>query len=117
MKKSSIKFLQFVVILVGVVAAGLLLWEPWREGVNAGATTLAQIYFDDPFLALVYAGSIPFFIAVYQAVKLLGYAGANQLFSTAALRPLRVIKGRSPANRRSGDTPWHASDLAPWRSG
>jgi hypothetical protein len=40
----------------------------------------------------VYAGSIPFFIALYQAFKVLGYAGQNKVFSQAAVKALRTIK-------------------------
>ena len=58
---------------------------------NAHATNF-EIYFKDPFLALVYAGSIPFFIALYQAFKVLGYAGQNKVFSPEAVKALRTIK-------------------------
>ncbi len=92
MKKSLTIFLRVVVMLIGVGALALLLWEPWVEGVNAQAASISQIYFDDPFLALVYAGSIPFFIAIYQAFKLLGYAGQNKIFSQAAVKALKTIK-------------------------
>ncbi len=92
MKRSSTIFLQIVIVLVGIGALVLLLWEPHLEGVNANATTLSQIYFDDPFLALVYVGSIPFFIALYQAFKVLGYAGKNNIFSSAAVKSFRLIK-------------------------
>lgn len=92
MKRSSTVFLQVVVVLIGIGALVLLLWEPWIEGVNAHATSLADIYFDDPFLALAYAGSIPFFAALYQALKLLGYAGHNKIFSQVAVNALRTIK-------------------------
>ena len=92
MKRSSIVFLQAVIVLLGIGALALLLWEPQIEGVNAHATSIAEIYFDDPFLALVYAGSIPFFIALYQAFKVLGYAGRNKVFSTSAVQSLRIIK-------------------------
>jgi hypothetical protein len=92
MKRSSTIFLQVVIVLIGIGALTLLLWEPWIEGVNAHATSLSEIYFDDPFLALVYVGSIPFFVALYQAIKLLGYAGQNKIFSQEAVKTLRTIK-------------------------
>ncbi|MES2953162.1 MAG: DUF2975 domain-containing protein [Patescibacteria group bacterium] len=92
MKKSSTLFLQGVVVALGIGALALLLWEPHLEGVNADATTLYEIYFDDPFLALVYVGSIPFFVALYQAFTLLGYAGQGKVFSQAAVKALRTIK-------------------------
>ena len=91
MKRSSTIFLQVVVVLIGIGALALLLWEPHIEGRNAHATNF-EIYFKDPFLALVYIGSIPFFAALYQAFKVLGYAGQNKVFSQAAVKALRTIK-------------------------
>lgn len=92
LKKSSTIFLQAVIVVIGILAAALLLWEPRLEGVNAHATTLYQIYFDDPFLAYAYTASIAFFIALYQAFKFLGYAGRNELVSQASVRAVRAIK-------------------------
>jgi Protein of unknown function (DUF2975) len=91
MKRSSIIFLQIVIVLVGVAALALLLWEPQVEGVNKNRTNF-EIYFQDPFLALVYAGSIPFFMALYQAIRALGYVGRNQVFSPEVVKALRTIK-------------------------
>src|SRR6187401_2981181 len=91
MKRSSTIFLQIVIVLMGIGAVALLLWEPQIEGVNAHATNF-EIYFKDPFLALVYAGSIPFFIALYQAFKVLRYVGQNKVFSPEVVKALRTIK-------------------------
>ena len=91
MKRSSTIFLQIVIVLIGIAALALLLWEPHVEGVNKNATHF-EIYFKDPFLALVYAGSIPFFIALYQAFKVLGYVGRNKVFSPEVVKALRTIK-------------------------
>ena len=90
MKKISI-FLQTVIVLIGIGAVALLLWEPHIEGRNAHAT-LFQIYFNDPFLAYAYIASVPFFVALYQAFKVLGYAGQNEVFSQEAVKGLRAIK-------------------------
>jgi hypothetical protein len=91
MKRSSIAFLQVVIALIGIGALAFLLWEPQVEGRNAHAT-LFQIYFKDPFLAYAYIGAIPFFVALYQALKVLGYVGQNRVFSQAAVKALRTIK-------------------------
>src|SRR3989344_5982077 len=91
MKKSSTIFLQAVIVLIGIGALALLLWEPQIEGRNAHATNF-EIYFKDPFLALVYIGSIPFFATLYQAFKFFRYAGQNKIFSQAAVKALRTIK-------------------------
>jgi hypothetical protein len=90
MKRSSTIFLQTVIVLIGIGALVLLLWEPHIEGVNAHSTFF-QVYLD-PFIALVYIGSIPFFVALYQAVKVLGYAGQNKIFSQPSVNALRMIK-------------------------
>lgn len=92
MKKGSITFLQVVVVLGGIGALVFLLWEPWLEGVNANATSVAQIYFDDPFLWLVYASSIPFFFGLYQAFRLLGYIRENRMFSAEGVYALGALK-------------------------
>src|SRR3989440_2737377 len=91
MKKSSTVFLQVVIVLIGIGTVALLLWEPHPEGRNVNAT-LFEIYFKDPFLAYAYIGSIPFFVALYQAFKLLGYIGRNEVFSQRSVRALRTIK-------------------------
>src|SRR6476619_3957606 len=91
MNRGSTIFLQIVIVLIGVGALALMLWEPHVEGRNAHAT-LFEIYFKDPFLAYAYIASIPFFVALYQAFTVLGYAGQNKVFSQAAVKALRIIK-------------------------
>src|SRR5882672_9245684 len=91
MKRASTTFLQVVIMLIGIGTLALMLWEPHVEGRNAHAT-LFEMYFKDPFLALVYTGSIPFFVALFQAFKLLGYIGQNKVFSLPAVKALRTIK-------------------------
>jgi hypothetical protein len=91
MNRIPISFLRIVIFLIGIGALGLLLWEPHIEGRNTHAT-LFEIYFKDPFLAYSYIASIPFFVALYQAFKVLGYAGQNKVFSQASVKALRTIK-------------------------
>jgi DUF2975 family protein len=91
MKRSSTIFLQVVIVFIGIGAVALLLWEPQIEGRNAHAT-LFEIYFKDPFLAYAYIASIAFFVALFQAFKVLGYAGQNTVFSQAAVKAMRTIK-------------------------
>src|SRR6267143_5714605 len=91
MKRSSTIFLQVVIVLIGIGALAVMLWEPHIEGRNAHAT-LFEIYFKDPFLAYAYVASIPFFAALYQAFKVLGCVGQNKVFSQAAVKALRTIK-------------------------
>lgn len=78
-------------MLFALGALAFMLWEPHIEGRNAHATTF-EIYFKDPFLAYVYVASIPFFMALYQAFKMLGYAGHDAAFSPAAVKAVRTIR-------------------------
>jgi hypothetical protein len=91
MKRSSTIFLQVVVVIIGIGVLALMLWEPNLEGRNEHST-LFQVYFNDPFLAYAYTASIAFFVALYQAFKLLGYVRRNEVFSQAAVKALRTIK-------------------------
>lgn len=91
-RRATIVFLQTAIILFAIVVLAFLLWEPHVEGVNAHATTLSEIYFDDPFLAYAYMASIPFFVILYQAFTLLRYMGRNELFSQRSVKAVRMIK-------------------------
>lgn len=91
MKRGSALFLQGAVVLVGLAALTFLLGEPHLEGRNAHAT-LFEIYFKDPFLAYVYVGSIPFFVALYRAFGLFGHVRRNGTFTPATVQALRTIK-------------------------
>lgn len=91
MKKGSTIFLQVVLALLGLGVLAFLILEPQVEGRNVNATQF-EIYFKDPFLAYIYLSSVPFFIGLYQAIRLLGYAGRNEVFSGRAVNALRIIK-------------------------
>ncbi len=92
MKRNSVIFLQTVIALVGATVLGLLLYFPQNEGRNANATQF-EIYFHDPFLVYVYISSIPFFIALYQGFKLLGYINHPTNESLAqSLKAVQTVK-------------------------
>ena len=91
MKRGSTLFLKVVILLIGIAALTFMIWFPPTEG-RAANLDLVSIYFRDPFLAYLYMASIPFFVALYQAFKLLGYIGQNKIFSQIAVNALRTIK-------------------------
>lgn len=91
MKRSTAIALQAVIAAIGFAVLVFLLWEPQIEGRNAHATPF-EIYFHDPFLVCAYIASIPFFVALYQAFKLVGGAGRDGIFSQRAVRALRMIR-------------------------
>ncbi|HMG94585.1 MAG TPA: DUF2975 domain-containing protein [Chryseolinea sp.] len=90
MKNSSIVFLQGVIVLIGIVALAIMIRFPQIEG-RATNLDLFSIY-SDPFILYGYAASIPFFIALYNAFKLLGYIRQNKVFLLDSVRTLKSIK-------------------------
>ena len=90
MKQSSTIFLQGVIVLIGIVALAIMIRFPLTEG-RAANLDLFRIY-SDPLILYGYAASIPFFIALYKAFKLLGYIGQNKAYSLNSARALKSIK-------------------------
>lgn len=82
---------QVAITLLGIATLVALLGEPHLEGRNAHAT-LFDIYFHDPFLAYVYVGSIPGFMALYRAFGLFGEVRRTGVFSQKSLAALRSIQ-------------------------
>ncbi len=90
MKKGSVIFLKIVILFIGAVVLIGLIRFPLTEG-RAVNLDLIQIYFD-PVIVYMYIASIPFFAALYQAFRLLGYIKQNKVFSLNSIRSLRAIK-------------------------
>lgn len=89
-KQSSTLFLKLVISLIGIVTLAGLIWFPQTEG-RAANLDLFSVY-ADPLIIYVFLASIPFFVALYQGFKLLGYVDKNQVFSEAAVKAVRNIK-------------------------
>jgi hypothetical protein len=90
MKKSSLVFLRAIIVILSIGTFALMLRFPLTEG-RAVHLDLFSIY-SDPFIIYGYMASIPFFMALYQAFKLLGLIGQNRIFSLNSVKALRTIK-------------------------
>lgn len=90
MRYHATKFLQAVIIFIGISVFTLMIWLPLIEG-KAEKSDLFNIYFD-PFILYGYATSVVFFVALYKTFKLLGYIGQNKFFSINSIKSLRSIK-------------------------
>ena len=90
MKKGSTLFLKVVILLIAISVLAGLIWFPQTEG-RATNLDLISIY-KDPFIIYGFIASIPFFVALYQAIKLLGYVDKNKIFSQGAVKAVRNIK-------------------------
>ena len=77
-----------MLIAIGAIAA--LIWFPTTEG-RAVHLNLIDIY-RDPFIIFGYIASIPFFVGLYQAFKLLNLIDANKAFSQGAVNTLKNMK-------------------------
>ncbi len=90
MRKLSISFLKIVISFIAIgVFIGMVLF-PQTEG-RAANLDLISIY-KDPFIIYVYIGSIPFFVGLYQAFRLLNLIGASKVTSEAGVNTLKNIK-------------------------
>jgi hypothetical protein len=90
LKQGSTLFLKIVISLIGIVTFAGLIWFPQTEG-RAADLDLISIY-ADPLIVYTFLGSIPFFVALYQGFKLLGYVDNNKVFSQSAVKAVRNIK-------------------------
>ena len=90
MKRGSTLFLKIVICLLAIGVFIWLLWFPQTEG-RAAHLDLISIY-ADPFIIYGYIASIPFFVGLYQAFKLLNFIDANKAFSQGAVNTLKNMK-------------------------
>jgi hypothetical protein len=89
MKRETL-FLKVAVILIGIPILGLcILGLPWLAN-NPVNPDYAHILY--PILIGMYVSVIPFFVALYQAFKLLSYIDKNQAFSELSVKALKNIK-------------------------
>jgi hypothetical protein len=90
MKRSSTLFLKLIIWLLAIGVLVGMFWFPQTEG-RAADLDLISIY-ADPLIIYVYLASIPFFVGLYQAIKLLNLIDANKAFSQAAVNTLKNMK-------------------------
>ena len=92
MKRGTTLFLKVAVILIGIPVLALCIFL-----VPEVANFAAELYPDHTYLKYLvvidlYATAIPFYFALYQAIKLLNYIDKNKAFSELSVRVLKNIK-------------------------
>lgn len=90
MKHSSTLFLKAVLVLLILGALIIILRFPLTEG-RAANLDLLSIY-TDPLIIFMYIASIPFFVGVFYAFKLLRLIEANKVFTQGAINILGKMK-------------------------
>ncbi len=92
MKHGSTHFLRFFIFLLGAAVLALCvfalpsMWKGGSEEFPAAAWAVSLI------VAGLYASAVPFFLALRQALKLLGAIDRDAAFSESSVKALRDIK-------------------------
>lgn len=88
--KSETLFLKIAVIIIGIPVLALCIFGlPWLAN-NPANPDYAHILY--PILIGMYVSVIPFFFALYQALRLLNYIDKNEAFSELSIKVLKNIK-------------------------
>ncbi|REJ11032.1 MULTISPECIES: DUF2975 domain-containing protein [Halobacillus] len=92
MKRGSTLFLKLAVFLIGLpVLALCIFFVP--EFAEFTGVLLSDFPVIEPVVFIyMYLTAVPFYMALYQAFKLLTYIDRNQAFSDLSVKALRVIK-------------------------
>jgi hypothetical protein len=89
MKRETL-FLKIAVFLIGTPVLALCVFGlPWLAK-DAAGSELA--YLINGILVVMYVSAIPFFAALYQAIRLLSYIDKNNAFSELSVKALKNIK-------------------------
>jgi hypothetical protein len=86
MKRGSTLFLRATVLAMGLAVLALCVFA-LPAGISSDNTGDYR-----PILIGMYLPAIPFFIALHQTLKLLGYIDKNKAFSELSVKTLKVIK-------------------------
>lgn len=92
MKKGSTFVLKIAVIIMGAVVLALVIFalpNIWRGG-SAQFPEASQVLL--LIVVGLYATTVPFFVALWQALKLLSYIDKNKAFSYLSVQALKNIK-------------------------
>ncbi|MGM0840080.1 MAG: DUF2975 domain-containing protein [Bacillota bacterium] len=89
MKRETL-FLKIAVFLIGTPVLALCVFGlPWLAKDVAGWELAYLIY---GILIVMYVSAIPFFVALFQAIRLLSYIDKNDAFSELSVKALKNIK-------------------------
>lgn len=89
MERGTTTFLKATVYLIGILILALCIWLAWLTNEFDKHFPANWIY---PVLIGMYAAAIPFFVALFQALRLLSYMDKNIAFSALSVKALKNIK-------------------------
>ncbi|WP_160037724.1 MULTISPECIES: DUF2975 domain-containing protein [Paenibacillus] len=92
MIRSKTAFLKLAVVTLGIIALlSCIFWLP-EYSRNSVETNPDYTYLRYPLLIFVYITAVPFYMALYQALKLLHYIESKNAFSELAVESLKHIR-------------------------
>ncbi|WP_062051097.1 DUF2975 domain-containing protein [Bacillus sp. JCM 19034] len=92
MQRGTILFLRIAIYFIGIIVLTLLIfWLP-RLANDTAEVFPEFAYLRFPVLIGLYVTGIPFYFALYKALKLLTYIDENNAFSELSVTSLRYIK-------------------------
>ena len=92
MKQASTLFLKATLFVMGGLVLAFCIFAVPAISSGVGVEWPELAYLKYPILIAGYLTAIPFFIALYQAFKLLSYVDKNTAFSVASVKALKYIK-------------------------
>ena len=92
MKQGSTLFLKIAVFIIGTPVLALCIFGLPGMAARDAAAHPETAYLQYPFLIGAYITVTPFFVALYQAFKLLRYIDKNKAFSDLSVKALKKIK-------------------------
>lgn len=89
--------LKIAVIMLGIPVVALsVLLLPWIAR-DAAQSSIRMAYVIYGILILMYISVVPFFAALYQGFRLLGYIDSNKAFSELSLKSIQKIRSCAAA--------------------
>jgi len=92
MKRGSTNFLKIAVILLGIPILALCIFGLPMLAKEAAESNSEFAYVLFTIVIVMYVSAIPYFIALYQAFKLLSCIDKNKAFSEISVKCLKTIK-------------------------
>jgi len=92
MKRGSTNFLKIAVILLGIPILALCIFVLPILVKDAAESNSEFIYALYGVVSTMYISAIPYFVALYQAFKLLSYIDKNKAFSEISVKAIKNIK-------------------------
>ena len=120
MKRGKVTFLKVAVCTIGIIMLGLFIFALPSLAKYSVEMNPEYANLQYPVLIGLYLTGIPFFFALYQALKLLSYIENNNAFSELAVTSLGSYKALCKYHQcficNRNDIAWNAKCFASWYS-